>query len=42
MIRCKISLEERPVMDPEIIMKSLRISRYGGDVFSLLQEARRR
>lgn len=29
-------------MGPEISMKSLRISRYGGDIFSLLQEAMRR
>lgn len=33
--------EQRPVMDPEIRMKSLRISRYGGDIFLLPQEARR-
>lgn len=29
-------------MDPEISMKSLRVTRSGGDVFSLLQEGRRR
>lgn len=28
-------------MDTEISMKSLRILRYGHDIFSLLQEARR-
>lgn len=29
-------------MDPEISMKSLRVARNGGDVFSFLQEGRRR